>query len=194
MHTSREEVRYSLPLFVVFPLKSHGKLIMLGKTKVWSASALSLGLVALLSGCAGVQTTPGRYHIASDALKKPVDYTRVCVLENPAVKADVLIEAIQDGINAAEATYVPLPAGAGPATWSYTISYDVLYDGRVLRSVSFFTFENGVPIYSARGTPNGSGGVTFDMVSQYVQLVIERSKQGRSRVLPQDETQKGNTP
>lgn len=60
--------------------------------------------------------------------------------------------------------------------------------------MSFFTFENGVPIYSARGTPNGSGGVTFDMVSQYVQLVIERSKQGRSRVLPQDETQKGNTP
>lgn len=100
-------MRYSLPLFVVFPLKSHGKLIMLGKTKVWSASALSLGLVALLSGCAGVQTTPGRYHIASDALKKPVDYTRVCVLENPAVKADVLIEAIQDGINAAKRPMYP---------------------------------------------------------------------------------------
>ncbi len=167
---------------------------MLGKTKVWSAGALSLGLVALLSGCAGVQTAPGPYHIAADALQKPVDYTRVCVLENPAVKADVLLEAIQDGINAAEATYVPIPAGAGPAACSYTISYDAHYDGRLLRSVTFYTFENGVPIYSARGTPNGSGGVTFDMVSQYVQLVIERSKQGRSRVLPQAESEKSKTP
>ncbi len=140
-------------------------------------------IAALLAGCAAPVVAPGPYHIPADALSRRVDFSRVCVLENPAVKLDVLNEAIQDGIAAAGATYVPLPAGAGPTVCSYTLTYDVAYEGRMIRSITFYTFENGVPIYSARGTPRGSGGITFDMVSEYVELVIERSRAGRSRVL-----------
>ncbi len=144
-------------------------------------AALLTSLV-LLAGCATRPLPPGPYHIPRDALQRRVNFDQVCVLENPAVKTDILIEAIQDGIAAVGAHYVPLPAGAGPQVCSYTITYEVEFEGKHLKSVTFHTFENGIPIYSARGTASATTGITFDMVSQYVQLVIARSRQGRSRV------------
>lgn len=138
-------------------------------------------LASLLVGCASTVVQPGPYHIPENALSLPVDFSQVCVLDNPAVKNPQLVDAIVDGIVATGAKYVPLPSDAGPQACSYVMTYDITYEGRLVKAMTFYTFENGIPIYSARGTPDGNGGVTYDMVSEYVQLVIERSKSGRAR-------------
>ncbi len=151
----------------------------------WQLALLSVaGLSALLTGCSSTVVSPTGPTIAEDALDRAVDFNTVCVLENPAVKTDILLEAIEEGVKDAGARYVFIPAGEGPLACSYSLTYSIDYEGKTIKSVQFYTFENGIPIGNARGTPNDAGGLTFDMVSQYVQLVIERSRSGRFRSLP----------
>lgn len=139
-------------------------------------------LAAAAAGCAQKGTAVSApaepafvSQIHRDAMRRPVDMSTVCVLENPALDNDLLLEAVTDGVRRFGSQMRFLPAGEGPMVCSFTLTYEMTYAGDAVSGIAFQTFENGIPRMIIRGEVNRRGDLTTGAVKEYTRMALEKA-------------------
>lgn len=127
-------------------------------------AAISFVSLLALTGCAG---TPEVVDESADFA--PVDYARVCVLDNPEVKSSAFKRALEAGLEASGVSFERLPAGSGPDACPFVITYAVRTQGDLVDGVVFQTFEHGIPRIEAKGRAEPGKGLTAQRVAAFTQ-------------------------
>ena len=139
-------------------------------------------LTSLLAGCAVSGGSAGSAPAAAvdeTAEFAPVAYDQVCLLLNPAVKSDKLVDALEEGLKKSGASVKRLDPGTAPSACPFVITYEAQSQKGLIQSISFQTFEHGIPRVQANGRAKEGRALTVGLAAAYAQELVERLRMQR---------------